>query len=81
MKSINEIQQFQEGLDVLGVSKLLKAHPSQCRELFTHNPKAVTRYDLDKLFLLILSEERSNMMEKEEAIVMNWKDYIYDQGT
>ena len=80
MKSINEIQQSQEGLDVLGMGKLLKAHPSQCRELFTHNPKVVTSYDFDKLFLPKLSEEGSNMREKEEAIVMNWKDYIYDQG-
>ena len=79
MKSINEIQQFQEGLDVLGMGKLLKAHPSQCRELFTHNPKVVTSYDLNKLFLPILSEKGSNMREKEEAIVMNQKDYIYDQ--
>ena len=50
MKSINEIQQFQEGLDVLGMEKLLKIHPSHCRELFTHQPKVVTGYDLDKVF-------------------------------
>ena len=80
MKSINEIQQFQEGLDVLGMGKLLKAHPTPCRALFTHNPKVVTGYDLDKLFLPILSNEGSNIREKEEAVVMNWKDYIYDQG-
>lgn len=80
MKSINEIQQFQEGLDVLGMGKLLKAHPTPCRALFTLYPKVVTGYDLDKLFLPILSNEGSNIREKEEAIVMNWKDYIYDQG-
>ena len=62
------------------MGKLLKTHPSHCRELFTHQPKVVTGYDLDKLFLPILSSEGSNMREKEEAIVLNWKDYIYDQG-
>lgn len=80
MKTITEIKQFQEGLDVLGMGKLLEAHPSQCKELFTHNPKVVTGYDIDKLFLPVLSIEGSNMREQEEAIVMNWKDYIYDQG-
>ena len=65
MKSINEIQQFEEGLDVLGMGKLVKAYPSQCRELFIHNPKVVTGYDLDKLFLPILSIEGSNVREQE----------------
>ena len=59
------------------MGKLLKTHPSHCRELFTHQPKVVTGYNLDKPFLPILSSEGSNMRGKEEAIVLNWKDYIY----
>ena len=54
MKSITEIQQFQEG------GKLIRAYPSQCTELFTYNPKAVTPYDIDKLFLPMLSPKSSD---------------------
>ena len=80
MRSINELSQFVEGLDVLGIGNLVKAHCLQFKELFVHNPKVVTGHDLDKLFLPLLSSEGSNLREKEEALVMNWKEYIYDQG-
>ena len=37
-------------------------------------------HDLDKLFIPQLSPRGSNAQEKEEAIVLNWKDYIYEEG-
>ena len=78
MKSINELNQFQEGLNVLGVSDLIKDHPALCHELFVHSSKTVTPYDLDKLFLPLFSPEGSNAREEEEALILNWKDYIYE---
>lgn len=79
-RSINELTQFEEGLDVLGFKNLVKSYPLQFKELFIHNPKVVTGHDLDELFLPLLSSEGSNLREKEEALVLNWKEYIYDQG-
>ena len=46
--------------------------------MFAHVPKAVTAHDLDKLFIPQFSPHGSNGREKEEAIVLNWKDYIYE---
>ena len=42
MKSIIEINQFQDGLNVLGISNLIKAHPNVLRELFACDHKAFT---------------------------------------
>ena len=78
MKSISEISQFQEGLNVLGVSDLIKAHPSILQEAFVHSDKKFTASDLDELFLPVFSPAGSNAREKEEAIVLNWKDYIFE---
>ena len=78
MKSINELNQFQEGLNILGVSDLIKDHPASCHELFVHCSKTVTPHDIDELFLPLFSPEGSNAREDEEALILNWKDYIYE---
>ena len=78
MKSINELSQFQEGLNVLGLSNRIKDHPASCHELFVDCSKNITPYDLDKLFLPLFSPEGSNAQEDEEALILNWKDYIYE---
>ena len=76
MKSINELNQFQEGLNILGVSDLIKDHPASCHELFVHCSKTVTPHDIDELFLPLFSPDSSNAREDEEALILNWKDYI-----
>ena len=79
-RNIAEIQQFIDGLNVLSIGTLLKSHPERFKEMFLYSPTAVTAHDLDKLFIPQLSPRGSNAREKEEAIVLNWKDYIYEEG-
>ena len=50
MKTIIEINQFQEGLNVLEIGDLIKAHPTLFQRLFFHDPKIFSVKDLDKLF-------------------------------
>ena len=78
MKTISEINQFQEGLNVLGIGNLVKDHPGPLRKLFVHEQKVLTADDLDKLFLPVFSPNGSNTREKEEEIILNWKDYIHE---
>lgn len=77
-RSAAEIQQFIDGLNALDIGRLIKSHPTQFKELFVYNSKVVTPHDLDILFLPILSPSGSNAREREEAVVLNWKDYIYE---
>ena len=79
-RNIAEIQQFLDGLNALSIGTLLKSHPECFKEMFIYSPKAVTAHDLDKLFIPQLSPCGSNAREKEKAIVLNWKDYIYEEG-
>ena len=76
-RSAAEIQQFIDGLNALDIGRLIKSHPTQFKELFEYNSKVVTPHDLDLLFLPILPLIGSNSQEKEKAVVLNWKDYIY----
>lgn len=78
MKSIVEINQFQDGLNVLGINDLIKAHPNVLRELFVCDHKAFTAADLNELLLPVFSPIGSNAREKEEAVILNWKDYIFE---
>ena len=78
MKSISEINQFQDGLNVLGISDLVKVHPNVLRELFVYDHKTFTAADLDELLLPVFSPIGSNAREKEEAVILNWKDYVFE---
>jgi len=42
--------------------------------LFVHTDKEVTA----KLFLPVFSPPGSNTREKKEAIILNWKNYIFE---
>ena len=78
MRSVGEIQQFINGLNALDIGRLIKSHPTQLKELFAYSSKVVTPHDLDQLFLPVLSLIGSNARVKEEAVILNLKDYIYE---
>lgn len=78
VRSTAEIHQFVDGLNALDIGTLVKSHPTQFKEMFVYSSKVVTGYDLDKLFLPLFSPHGSNIREKEESIILNWKDYIYE---
>lgn len=60
-RNIAEIQQFMDGLNVLGIGTLLKSYPEHFKEMFIRTPKAVTAHDLDKLFIPQFSPHGSNI--------------------
>jgi len=63
---------------LLKVCFLLYLDPEHLKELFIYNPKSITASDLDQKFLPQFSPHGSNTREKEEVILLNWKDYIYE---
>ena len=78
MRTINEVQQFESGLNVLEVGSLIKRYPEEMKAIFVHNPQTVTASILDQIFTPQFSPPGSNAREKEEAIILNWKDFIYE---
>lgn len=81
-KTYAEILQFKEGLSVLGVSGLIEKYPRELQNIFVHNPKTLTPQDLSEIFKPSFSPRGSNAREKEELIILNWTDYLYEaEGT
>ena len=78
VRSAHEMAQFQEGLDTLHVASLLKLHPSTIEQLFTYSCRQVTAHDLIHLLIPVYSPRGSNAREEEEAIILNWNDYLQD---
>ena len=78
LRSSHEMDQFLEGLDTLGVASLLKQYPSALRQLFMYSSRRVTAQDLTQLLLPVYSPHGSNAREEEEAVMLNWNDYVQD---
>ena len=76
LRSSQEVGQFIEGLQTLGIATLIKHHP---KELLVYDGTAkVTAQYLSELFVPILSPRGHNQREEEEAVVLNWRDYLQD---
>ena len=58
-------------------------HPRAFEDVFCYNKAdALTSKVLDDIFYQLLSEEGTIKQEKEEQIIMHWRDYLADcEGT
>ncbi len=72
-----QIDQFVEGLRVLGILDLVQANPHRGRELFVYSkPQEMTADAVITLFTPRLSPEGSNKREDEEQVVMLWVNFV-----
>ena len=79
LKSTQELTQFMEGLDVLGIIQFVRHHPNTLKSLFAYNFIAeVTSEYLSELFRPNMSPQGHNQREDEEAVLLNWNDYLQD---
>lgn len=77
-RSMNELAQFQEGLQMLNLHTLLKIHPAALSKLLTHCPSKLTADQLKTLMVPLFSPSGSNRRENEEAVMMNWLYFLED---
>ena len=67
---------------MLGVSGLIEKHPRELENIFVYNPNTVIPNDLKEIFKPCFSVSGSNNREKEELIILNWIDYLFEaEGT
>ena len=79
LRSSQEIGQFIEGLQTVGIATLMKCHPLVIKKLFVYDGAAnVTAQYLSELLVPIFSPRGHNKREEEEAVVLNWRDYLQD---
>lgn len=78
LPSSQEIAEFVEGMQATGIATLIKHHPVILMNLFIHDSSVkVTAQYLCDLHPL-LSPRGHNRRDEEEAIVLNWRDYLQD---
>ena len=77
-KARTAIEKFKEGLNTLDVLDMLKRHPSIFRPYFCYGPIKLTAQSVDDIFKPLFSEEGTRMREREELLVMHWRDYLQD---
>ena len=72
-----ELDQLADGLKTLDIFDLLRSNPNKMRQLFVNeNPDSLTADKMLDMFLSNLSPLGSNRRESEEAVVMNWVNYL-----
>ncbi len=72
-----ELDQLIEGLKVLDVLNLYRDYPKIMRPLLIYNkPKSLTSDYILDVFKPLLSINGSNVQEKEEAILLQWTNYV-----
>ena len=73
------MDQIQDGLQSFGLMTLMRNHPPLARLLlFGREPKPLTADTFLSLFLVQFSPDMSNARAKEEAIYLNWTDFVSD---
>ena len=76
--SVHELSQFMDGMEMFGILRLLRAHPSEARELLQNQKKALAAHIVDDLLTPEMSVEGSNKNEKEKTILYNWSQFLED---
>ena len=79
-RSGQELSQFIDGLETLGVTTLIKSNPQAMKQLFVYDAgsKRVTPSYILDLFVPCLSPRGHNQREDEEDVILNWNDYVQD---
>ncbi len=78
IRSSLEMQQFIEGLNTQSLLYLLKSSSTVMKKLFVYENQGISVQKLQNLLVSEFSPKGSNVREEEEAIIMNWNDYLRD---
>ena len=72
------INQFRDGLKILGVLDSIKAYPDQFKPLFCFGSVVVTAEMMNGLFAIEYSKKGSNRRAIEENVISHWLDFLQD---
>ena len=76
--SLCELNQFIDGLKVVGVLDILGKHPFESRTIFQSSSNVLTAELVNDIFSAVLSCEGSNRNEKEKTILFYWNQFLED---
>ncbi|KAK3578656.1 hypothetical protein CHS0354_002959 [Potamilus streckersoni] len=71
-------EQFENGLQTMGLVDEIKKNKQQWREVFVSSTKPLHALQMDSLFAVKWSAEGSNRKRIEERILVYWRDFLQD---
>lgn len=72
------IEQFKEGLCLLGVLRAMESNPDVFNEVFCYRPLNLSLVTFNQIVSVCFSEEGSNRRLTENRIMSYWGDYVQD---
>ena len=72
------LEQFKEGLASLNVLQLMRSHPKLLKWVFSHGQSPLTSSTMDGIFVPSYSEEGTRQRDREEMVIMHWRDFLQD---
>ena len=72
------LEQFKEGLANLNVLQLMRSHPNLLEWVFCHGQSPLTSSTMDGIFIPSYSEEGTRQRDREEMVIMHWRDFLQD---
>ena len=74
-----EIQQLKDGIvNTLNFNHIIASNPQAVRSLFVPSNFHLTASFMQEEFIIEYSIDGSNDRVREEAVIMNWFDYLQD---
>ncbi|XP_062860649.1 G2/M phase-specific E3 ubiquitin-protein ligase-like isoform X2 [Trichomycterus rosablanca] len=70
------LEQFVDGLQILGLAEGIRLNPSQFEGLFLKSSKLLMAKDLIDLFHPVLSPRGSNLRREENRVLCFWRDWL-----
>ena len=68
-----------EGLRTLEILELVKKFPRIFRPYFCYTATTLTATLVDEIFKPVYSDEECRIREREELIIMHWRDYLQER--
>ena len=82
LRSSLEMEQFCQGLESHKILYLMRTSSAVVKKLFVYHPENISVQKIQELLIPEFSPRGCNMREEEEAVIMNWNDYLKDiEGT
>ena len=72
------LEQFKDGLKVLGILELIQRHPAAFATLFCYQPSNLTASSMGELFQIFYALNRTSLRDVQEQVIMLWRDYLQE---
>ena len=79
-KPRSALEQSKDGLSTLGILDLMKQYPAELETIFCNQGNVLSAAYIDLIFTPKMVPVGSNRRDRQELIMMHWRDYLQETG-